>query len=132
MKPGTEILVISLGGACGALSRYYITKLSLSWFSADWHAWGIPIGTLIANLLGCFLIGIMIGSSHGQKNEMLKLGFGIGFLGSLTTFSTFSAETVLEWSTGNWIAAIANAAANLVGCLLATLAGITVGRKLFP
>ena len=127
MKPGLEVLVISLGGACGAISRYYVTVLTGAWSSL-----GIAFGTLIVNVVGCFLIGVMIGSSHGQKNEWLKVGFGVGFLGSLTTFSTFSAETVLQLSTGAWKTAIIYTLANLVGGMLATAVGIVLGRKLFP
>ena len=126
MKPPMEVLVIALGGACGALLRYYIVVATIARRSTEF-----ALGTFIANVLGCFLIGLLIGSGRGQKSEALRLGFGVGFLGSLTTFSTFSAETLAHLSDGNWRLAAINTLANLICCLLATAAGITLGRRLF-
>ena len=120
------MLTIAMGGACGALLRYYLAVAAKAW-----PATSIPIGTFIANVLGCFLIGLMIGSGKDQQHEAIRLGFGIGFLGSLTTFSTFSAETISQLTDGNWKLAAINVIANLTCCLLATAAGITLGRKLF-
>ena len=124
MKPGMEVLAISLGGACGALLRYYIAVASKALITSEF-SWG----TFAANVLGCFLIGLMIGSQRDQ-NETIRLGFGIGFLGSLTTFSTFSAQTINHLTGGNWMLGTINAVANLTCCLLATVAGITLGRRL--
>lgn len=126
MKPGLQVLVIAMGGACGALLRYYFAVAAKSWQTT-----GFPIGTFFANVLGCFLIGLMIGSGKDQQHEAIRLGFGIGFLGSLTTFSTFSAESICQLTDGNWKLAAINIIANLSCCLLATVAGITLGRKLF-
>ena len=125
MKPGMEVLAISVGGACGALSRYYLAVASKALINSTF-----PWGTFIANVLGCFFIGLMIGSGQDQKNEAIRIGFGIGFLGSLTTFSTFSAETISQLTDGNWKLAVANALANLICSLAATGAGIALGRRL--
>ena len=125
MKPGMELIAISLGGACGALLRYYLAVVSKAIIASTF-----PWGTFTANVLGCFLIGLMIGSGQDQKNEAIRVGFGIGFLGSLTTFSTFSAETITQLTDGNWKLAAANAMANLICCLVATGAGIAIGRRL--
>jgi len=90
-----------------------------------------PLGTLIANLLGCFLIGILIGSGKTETNNSLKLSFGVGFLGALTTFSTFGAETIGHAQSGNLGIAGANVAVNVVVGLLAVVIGMAVGQKLF-
>lgn len=126
MKSTLELLVIAGGGACGALFRYFI---------ASFFGWAFkgpfPWGTFIANLAGCLLIGLMLGGEHDQKNEWLRLGFGIGFLGSLTTFSTFGAETVKHAIDGNWSMAATNIAANLVICVSAVAIGIALGKKIW-
>ncbi len=126
MKIGFELLVISLGGACGALLRHFVTSSAAVLFKSSF-----PWGTLLTNIVGCFLIGLIIGGEHDQKSEAIRLGFGIGFLGSLTTFSTFSADTVKHAMDGNWAIAASNVAANLIVCLLAVAAGIAISKRLF-
>jgi len=89
------------------------------------------MGTLIANLVGCFLIGILIGSGKADTNHHLRLSFGVGFLGALTTFSTFGAETMHHAQHGAaWVAGL-NVAVNLIGGLLAVFVGIALGQRLF-
>ena len=126
MKPGMQIILIALGGACGAVSRYYLAVATNAL-----HQTSFPWGTFVANILGSFLIGILIGTGKDQQNEALRLAFGIGFLGSLTTFSTFSAETVAQISDGNIKMATLNTVANVICCMLATFAGITLTKRLF-
>jgi len=121
-----EALIIGLGGACGALLRYYIVVATISRRTTEF-----ALGTFLANIVGCFLIGVLIGSGCDQQYKVLRLGFGVGFLGSLTTFSTFSAETIAHLANGNWPMAAFNMFANLVVCLLATAAGIALGQRLF-
>ena len=122
----SDYLLVGVGGFAGAICRYGIAQLSrFAWTSS------FPIGTLIANLLGCFLIGVLIGSGRAESNNSLKLSFGIGFLGALTTFSTFSAETISQAQSGGvWPAAL-NIAANLIAGLIAVVIGIAVGQKFF-
>lgn len=126
MKIGFDLLVISLGGACGALFRHFITSSATILFKGNF-----PWGILLTNIIGCLLIGLIIGGEHDQKSEAIRLGFGIGFLGSLTTFSTFSADTVKHALDGNWVIAGSNVAANLIICLLAVAVGIAISRRLF-
>ncbi len=125
MRTEIQLLLIGLGGAIGALSRYGIAEFAKQTFSQ-----AFPVGTLLANLLGCFLIGVLIGSGYGEKNEPLRLGFGIGFLGSLTTFSTFSAETIGQFNDGHWAVAFSNVMVNVVLGLTFVFLGMVAGKKL--
>ena len=127
MKLGYEVLVIATGGACGAVMRYLVT-ISSTWIFKS----GFPLGTFVANLIGCLLIGLLIGSGHDQKNEVLRLGFGIGFLGSMTTFSTFGGETIKHALDGNWAIATINVVAHFLVCLAAVAIGIVIAKKVWP
>lgn len=73
-----------MGGFAGAISRFAISKLLNKGKS-------LPLGTATVNLLGSFLLGIIVGR---QSNEMIALLFGTGFLGAFTTFSTLKLESV--------------------------------------
>lgn len=122
----TNLLAISLGSVCGALLRYALYFSSVKLFDSQF-----PWGTLAANVIGCFLMGLLIGSGKGDTHETMRLGFGVGFLGSLTTFSTFSAESVNHAMNGNWGIATVNVITNVVVCLLAVAIGILLARKAF-
>lgn len=122
----SDCLLVGIGGFAGAICRFGIAHSSrLLW------ATSFPLGTLIANLAGCFLIGMLIGSGKSDTNHHLRLSFGVGFLGALTTFSTFGAETMHHAQNGApWLAGL-NVAVNLIGGLLAVLAGIALGQRFF-
>lgn len=102
-----------------------------------WLRWGlgillnsifptIPFGTLAANLLGGFLMGVFMAltKEHLFLPEAARLGIATGFLGGLTTFSTFSAETVTLLSHHEYLWGVVIIAGHLVGSLLATIGGI--------
>ena len=125
MKTEWQILLVALGGALGSLGRFGINRLIDHFFKMP-----LPLATLIANVIGCFLVGVLIGSGKGESNEAARLGFGVGFLGALTTFSTFGAETIHHASEGQWAAAIGNVSANLIIGLAAVSFGIAIGRRL--
>ena len=125
MRTEIQILLVGIGGALGAISRYGIAELSKRILPAS-----IPLGTLIANLIGCFLIGMIMGSGHSEKSEPIRLGFGIGFLGALTTFSTFGAETIGHVNEGNLGVAFGNVAINVLLGLIFVFLGILAGRRM--
>ncbi len=125
MRTEIELLLIGIGGAIGALSRYGIGELSKRFFPGTF-----PWGTLIANLMGCFLIGLILGSGQASKSDPIRFGIGVGFLGALTTFSTFSAETVNHFNEGDWRTAFSNVIANLVLGLVLVFLGMLAGKKL--
>ena len=89
-----NILLVALGGAMGAITRYLITS-----FSDHLLYYQLPLGTLIVNILGCFAAGCVVGF-FGTKVTDLYLFFVIGFLGSFTTMSAFSLQT-MELYQGN-------------------------------
>lgn len=129
MRTELQLLLIGIGGAIGAISRFGIAELAKRVFSES-NPW-FPIGTLVANLLGCFLIGVLIGSGHADRNDPIRVGVGIGFLGALTTFSTFGAETITQFHNGNFGIALTNILANVVLGIACVGIGIVAGKKMF-
>ncbi len=119
-----DCLLVSVGGFFGALCRFGIAGLATRVFATPF-----PLGTLIANISGCFLIGLLIGSGAGEKSRHLKLAFGLGFLGALTTFSTFGAETVVQAREGSTMIAASNVILNVLLGISAVVAGIWLGSQ---
>lgn len=121
-------LWIAIGGALGALARYGLS-------GAVYQVAGsrLPWGTLAANLVGCFLLGVLteLAVATGRLPPDLRAAVGIGFLGSFTTFSTFAFETWREVERGDWLAATGNLLLNLVGGLLLVFLGIAAVRLVY-
>ena len=114
------VLAISLGAALGALCRWVLAVQLNALFPA------VPPGTLLANLIGGYLVGVAVAvftQWPGLPPEW-RLFVITGFLGGLTTFSTFSAEVVHHLTEGRLLAACSAIAAHVIGSLLMTLAGI--------
>ncbi|GGD78133.1 fluoride efflux transporter CrcB [Lacimicrobium alkaliphilum] len=114
-------MVIALGGAMGACLRYFISQLALQWFGK-----GFPFGTLAVNILGSCLLGVVYGliESEAVAGHPWRTFLSIGFIGALTTFSTFSLDTLLLLQQGAWLKAGLNILLNLFACLLAAWLGI--------
>ncbi len=115
-----SIAAVSLGSSLGALLRWWLgARLNA-------HFPPIPPGTLAANLIGGYVVGVAVAffATYTAIAPEWRLLVITGFCGGLTTFSTFSAEvvTLLQQGRGSW--ALAAAAAHLGGSLLMTLAGI--------
>ncbi|MEM7785373.1 MAG: fluoride efflux transporter CrcB [Planctomycetota bacterium] len=126
MKLEFEIAFIAVGGALGALTRFAITEASRRLYDGVF-----PVGTLTANLLGCFLMGIFLGSDAFDRFPGLRAGVGIGFLGALTTFSTFGAETVKQLQSDNGLIAASNIIANVMLGIGGVIIGIWIAKKIF-
>jgi CrcB protein len=122
------ILMIAAAGAFGALSRYGISAGVSRFMGA-----GFAYGTLCVNVIGCFLLGLVmhIAITTDTIPHHWRMAICTGFLGALTTFSTFSYETVRYLDDGSWGLAGANIAANLLLGGVATVGGIILGRVLF-
>ncbi len=119
-----NFLAVGAGAACGAWTRWLLGMALNPLFIS------LPLGTLAANLLGGYLVGMAVGLFHLNTHFPLawKLFAITGFLGGLTTFSTFSAEVVERLLVGQPAWAIGLATVHLAGSLTATYLGLlTVG-----
>jgi CrcB protein len=116
----SSVIAISIGASLGAVSRWL---LGIG-FNAVWAT--MPLGTLLANLVGGYLIGLATSffEAQGHLPPELKLLVITGFLGGLTTFSTFSAEVVLVMQSGDYLKAFLTIAFHLLGSLALTILGI--------
>lgn len=119
----TGLLWVAGGGAVGAWCRFQFT----AWFTA-WFGKAFPYGTLFVNVLGAFIIGIMVASIKAHYIPATPWNDFIveGFLGALTTFSTFSMDTFKLYARGEAITATLNILLNLIFCLLAVTAGVYI------
>lgn len=120
-----NVLIIALGGALGAVSRYSLAHLAINLFGK-----GFPFGTLIANFVGSLLMGILFGLvESGSLLPQTKIALGVGFLGAFTTFATFSIDTVLLLQQGDWFKALANVLLNVILSLGAAAFGLWLVSK---
>ena len=120
------VLVVGLGGALGAISRFGI-NVFLHHMSAPGY-WG----TLLVNLVGSFLIGLMfvVFENRAPIPEMFRVGIVVGLLGGFTTYSAFSLEMVNMLMSGLYARAGMYVIGTVLACLSATLFGVMVGRSL--
>jgi CrcB protein len=114
------VIAICLGACVGALSRW---QLSL-WLNQG-HA-VLPWGTLVANWVGAYLVGVAVVffQNQAQIDPAWRLAIVTGFLGALTTFSSFSVEVVGMLQHGRWLLATGTASLHLLGSLLLTVLGM--------
>ncbi len=122
-----NIFCIAIGGAAGALLRFYLSEWAYLAFER-----GFPYGTLLVNILGSFLAGLLIVvlMSKAALPAYWRLGLLVGLLGAFTTFSTFSVETLALIEGGEYTKAVLNTLASLALCLLACWGGLLLGRQL--
>ncbi len=119
-------IAIGIGAMMGAWCRWGLGCALNHLFPA------LPLGTLMANLIGGFLIGIMVvlTKEHSLLPDSLRLGIITGFLGALTTFSTFSAEIIHLFSHGQLLFGILAVGAHVLGSLTLTTCAIFLTRWL--
>ncbi len=120
-----HVLLIAVCGATGALLRYGVNEASYRLLGAHF-----PFSTLIVNVTGCLLLGIL---SELAAEATLSVGthkaIGVGLLGALTTFSAFGHETFRRMENSQWLLAGGNVAANLCLGLLAVWLGVVLVRR---
>lgn len=116
----SELLAVAAGGALGAVSRHLLAQWTQARAGVDF-----PLGTLVVNVAGCLFLGALVAAlAHGPaSNERWRLLLGVGVLGSFTTFSTWSHETLALLEQGRWAAAALNVGAQLALGLAALVAG---------
>ena len=119
----TRFLLVCLGGAIGTGARY----LTAIW-AAGALGTAFPFGTLIVNVVGSFLIALILQLNPASLDVRLLLTTGV--MGGFTTYSAFNYETTNYFRTGAWALGALNASVTFVGCLAAGVAGLAVGRML--
>ena len=122
-----RFLFICLGGAIGTGLRYLTANLAVRWLGADF-----PYGTLIVNVVGSFLIGLIqqVGATSLLIPETTRLFLTVGIMGGLTTYSSFSYETLRLAQIGAWSQAWINVLVTTAVCLGVCFLGIVVGRMI--
>ena len=110
------VLLVAAGGAGGALLRYAVNR----WFAATHFPWA----TLIVNVTGSLLMGVVAASTDGWLLTLL----GTGFAGAFTTYSAFNEETLVAFRAGRPLLALTYVATTLLVCLAAGLAGAAAAR----
>jgi CrcB protein len=119
-----HLALICVGGALGTCTRYLAGVLAVHWLGM-----GFPYGTLAVNVAGAFLIGLVQHlAAAALVPEGLRLFLAVGVLGGMTTFSSFSYETVRLMSVDAWGKAWANLVVTNGLCLVLCWLGMTVGR----
>lgn len=121
-----RLLWICLGGAAGAGTRYLVSV-----WAAERFGGAFPLGTLIVNLAGCFLIGVVMHATLTLPwSPTLRAAITVGFLGGLTTYSSFNHETSSLLQHGATNLAALNVLATVVGGFIAGWLGLVVSRHL--
>lgn len=122
----TKIILVALGGACGSVARYL-----LSGAAQKLTATSFPLGTLVVNVLGCFLIGLLGAAFSGPIliREEYRTAVLVGVLGGLTTFSTYGWETTAMLQEGAFRRAGINVLVSNGVCLCAVWFGYRLARR---
>ena len=120
-----EVLLVAVGGMAGTVSRHLVNVLAARVLGS-----GLPYGTLIVNVVGCFLLGVILqaGRESAVFTGTYRLLLAVGFMGAFTTFSTLCYEVTSYLKTGTWVTAAGLLAAHMILGLLATFGGWTMGR----
>jgi CrcB protein len=123
---GLAVFAVGVGAAFGACVRWLLGL----WLNPVMAS--LPLGTLLANLGGGYVIGICVGffSANPQLSPEWRLLIVTGFLGGLTTFSTFSAEAMDLLQKGDWMWAFAHSTLHLIGSVACCFAGFASWRFL--
>ena len=118
-------LVVAMGGAVGAVTRYWLTVLVQAHNPS-----GFPLGTFLVNVVGSLLIGVcfVLLAEKLPDDTVLRQLLMVGFLGGLTTFSAFSLEALLLLEQGLYNTALLYIVGSVVVCLLAAFIGMQVTR----
>jgi CrcB protein len=127
MAAMTRFLWICLGGAAGTGARYLLSGWLLRTAGP-----AFPWGTLAVNVLGSFLLGLImqVAVATDLLSPTLRLALTTGLMGGFTTYSTFNYETLQYFEQSDWLLGFANVAATVIVCLAAGGVGVVTGRLL--
>lgn len=128
MGSALSFAAVAIGASLGAWLRWCLSL----WLNA--RVENLPLGTLLANIAGGFMIGIAIGvfENFPELPPAWRLLVITGFLGGLTTFSTFSAESVILLQRGAYGWAFLHTGVHLMGSIAACIAGLALWRQVYP
>ena len=115
-----DILAVGIGGAIGACLRFFVSQIIV-------YEAGFPLATFIANCLGCFLLSYLLSGKLLSAYPKIKLALTTGLLGSFTTFSTFSSETISLISDQLYGIAFVYVLLSAIGGLLLSFVGYRLG-----
>jgi fluoride exporter len=123
----TRVLLIGLAGALGTLSRYFVGTWAPRVLGT-----GFPHATLIVNLGGCFLIALVheLALSTTLISPTMRIVLTTGFMGGLTTYSSFNYETTGMLRERAWASSLANVGVTFLGCFVAGMLGLALARKI--
>jgi fluoride exporter len=122
------LIAIACGGALGALCRFFVQQLAGVYWGTDF-----PYGTLLVNMLGCLILGMLAAywlGANSSISEPMRAAIVIGFLGSFTTFSAFSLDTLALFQQGDMLRALINVMANVIFSLFAVFTGYHTATRL--
>ena len=119
-----KLVMVAVGGAIGALCRYGLCGL-VSWLYEP----QLKLGTIVVNLVGCFLMGVAFSTVHYriEVSDSVKILIMTGFLGAFTTFSTYTLESVSYIQQGKYSLALWNILISTIISLPLLIAGMKVG-----
>lgn len=122
-----RLLWVCLGGAIGSGARYLVSQAALSLFGSSF-----PYGTLTVNVVGSFLIGLVmhVALETALLSPTLRIFLTAGVMGGFTTYSTFNYETLQLVAEGDWQLAAVNVVATVLACFVAGALGVAAGRVL--
>ncbi|ORU92850.1 MAG: camphor resistance protein CrcB [Cycloclasticus sp. symbiont of Bathymodiolus heckerae] len=122
----TQLLAIAAGGSIGAVMRYLVSTGIYTWLGR-----GFPYGTLVVNVVGSLLMGLLyeLFLQRLSVSPEIRAVLLVGFLGAFTTFSTFSIETINLIEQGYLLKAMTNVLASVVLCILAAWVGLQIARQ---
>ena len=124
----TATIIVAFGGAIGACCRFWVRELM-----PKLTATHFPLSTLLVNLVGCFLAGLVffwLEQSDSQWSAGKLLFFFVGFLGAFTTFSAFALDSLILFNQGESIKLVLNIMANCLLCLICVFVGAWVGGRI--
>ncbi|HZC25926.1 MAG TPA: fluoride efflux transporter CrcB [Actinopolymorphaceae bacterium] len=124
----TVVLAVALGGLVGAPLRYHLDR-----FVQARHGSVFPWGTLVVNLTGCFVLGVLAAAGSADVvGGFTSALLGVGVCGALTTYSTFGYETLRLVEDGARLPAVANVVVSVFAGLGAAIVGLAVGGAVWP
>ncbi len=121
------LIWIALGGGVGSVLRYLVyTRID------QIHEYSFPLGILITNVIGSFLMGFMawLLTSNVSISDEHRAAILVGLLGGFTTFSTFSHDTLQHFMQGEYLAVVLNIVLSVVLCIIAAGAGLLLAKSL--